>query len=211
MRKEMRSRPLSHQGGTQAQGAKWALCQNDGMNWGKLLAKLFTAWLVTPRHTTIPSDPPPTGRLPVVTHDMIEPRDKALSRYDIAEAYRDFYIDHFDPPNGHEVQMAYEEVIDSYVSHIEELERERVHTHKRIKLAMRALHAEKNDIPAPENADQWDISYLHDADTIRETIARRTARLKTQDMALAALKADARDFFVWFLNEKIRDHNNRLR
>lgn len=158
----------------------------------------------------IPGVPPLAGRLPVVTRDMIEPRDKVLDRYDIAEAYRDFFSAHFEPWNEYELRDAYDEVIYSYTGHIEELERDRVHTHKRIKLAIRALQAEKEGLSAPENFDQWDFSYLHDAETIRETIARRKARLEAQDAELAALKADARDFFVEFLNEKIRDHNSRL-
>lgn len=54
----------------------------------------------------------------MVTRDMIEPRNKVLTRHDIAEANRDFYIAHFEPWNGHEVQMAYDEVINSYVGHI---------------------------------------------------------------------------------------------
>lgn len=181
------------------------------MKWGELLAKLVTAWLMAARQTTTSAGTALARRLPVATRDMIEPRDKVLDRYDIAEAYRDFFSAHFEPWNEYELRDAYDEVIYSYTGRIEELERERVDTHKRIKLAMRALHADKEGLAAPENYDQWDISYLHDADTIRETIARRKARLETQDAALAALKADARDFFVWFLNEKIRDYNNRLR
>lgn len=181
------------------------------MKWGTLLAKLVTAGLMAARQTTTPAAPAAARRLPTVTRDMIEPRNKALDRYDMAEAYRAFCIAHFHTEDERELAEDYAEVIYSYTGHIEELERERIHTHKRIRLAMRALSANSEGIFEPKDGGEWDFSYLHDADTIRETIARRKARLEAQDAELAALKADARDFFVEFLNEKIRDYNSRLR
>jgi hypothetical protein len=185
------------------------------MKWGKLLGKLVAALLTQPRaqpaerHSMIPGVPPMAGRLPVVTRDMIEPRDKVLDRYDIAEAYRDFFSAHFEPWNEYELRDAYDEVIYSYTGHIEAMERDRGELMPRLKEARYALHEVRRELAKAEGEDRADYeAWVAEAEA---TLARRLARVEAADACIVALKADARDFFVWFLNEKIQEHNERLR
>ncbi len=142
-------------------------------------------------------------KLPPITPEMIEPRDKPLTRQDAAKAYISFYIDHFNPSNGYELELAEEHLLTHISEHIEMLETEREETRRRLKIARRILRDEENETDTVSDDDYWTAPPYRD-EPISETVARRQARFAAQDKAIDALKADVRTLLVDFLNEEIK-------
>lgn len=151
---------------------------------------------------------PVAKRLPVITRDMIQPHDKVLTRYDVAEAYRDFYIEHFAPEYGHEVEMAYEEVLNGIEYQIKAMEYERDELMPRLKQARYDLHEARRGLTKAVTDDDKAGCHARVAEA-DATLARRQARFDAADARIAAFKADLRGYFVNFLNEKIHEHNHQ--
>jgi hypothetical protein len=146
-------------------------------------------------------------RLSKITVEMIEPRGKPLTRQEAVDAYVQFYIDHFDPSCGHELQSAADGLLAFISERIEEVEQEREETFKALRRAKQALRSTQND-GEPEGNDDFYLPFEGDADTIRETITRRQARLDAQDHRIADLKADVRPLLVEFINKQLEASNS---
>ncbi len=168
------------------------------------LAAKYWQKFATPARHSIASTHTSHRKLPTITPEMIEPVGKPLTRQDAAKAYRNFYIDHFNPSNGYELELEVEHIQGFISDHIQALELDRDETHKRLKLAKLALHAETRDLDRADIDECY--AYTYDNEPIEETIARRQARLDEQNKAIAGLKADVRPLLVEFLNEQIRNH-----
>jgi hypothetical protein len=176
------------------------------IRFSKLLKALVVALLKPAPRPSISA----SRRITPITRDMIHPRNKLLTRQDAADAYRRFYIDHFAPSCGAEVDDAYREVLNHISCCINGLEYERDELLTRLKQARYDLHEARREMEnaaagiGKEDCQAW-------VSAAEGTLARRQARLDAANARVESFKNDLRGFLVDFLNEKIKDHNRNIR
>ena len=168
------------------------------MEWFVVLIVAVLAMAIWKQHSS------PVRRMPkAITPAMITPTDRPITRFEVAEAYRNFYIAHFDPTSGAELDQAEEYLLGYISSRIAELERERDETIDRLKRARRAHQLEK--IGADDDSAYWD-ALPYNEESVSETVTRRQARLDAQNQVINMHKTDARHLLADYINEQISRH-----
>jgi hypothetical protein len=147
-----------------------------------------------------------SGVIPEIRPDMIHPTDRPLTRKDVADAYRNFYIKYCDPKSAYEVDCYVDECLNSLSASLSEIDDDNhaaFECHWQcIQEARRAIREDQQDLATAVGEEKTAIE-----DNIRANeaaIVDRTERIHRREQRAAAFKADYRGFLVDYINRTHR-------